>query len=73
MEFLGCGPISPFGVDCAVHQDNLHYGPETPIRLGFQQMEHIAYYELALHNVPRATYLQAGDDSHLPVVPAGNL
>ena len=26
--------------------------PETPIRLGFQQMEHIAYYELALHHVP---------------------
>ncbi|KIW99831.1 uncharacterized protein Z518_10759 [Rhinocladiella mackenziei CBS 650.93] len=28
--------------------------PETPIRLGFHQMKHIAYHELALHDVPRA-------------------
>lgn len=28
--------------------------PEVPIRLGFQDMKHIAYYELALHDVPRA-------------------
>jgi hypothetical protein len=28
--------------------------PETPIRLGFHEMKHIAYHELALHDVPRA-------------------
>lgn len=28
--------------------------PEIPIRLGFHNMKHIAYYELALHDVPRA-------------------
>ena len=28
--------------------------PETPIRLGFQNMEHIAYHELALHDISRA-------------------
>jgi Heterokaryon incompatibility protein (HET) len=28
--------------------------PEIPIRLGFHEMKHIAYHELALHNVPRA-------------------
>jgi Heterokaryon incompatibility protein (HET) len=28
--------------------------PEIPIRLGFHKMKHIAYYELALHDVPRA-------------------
>ena len=28
--------------------------PETPIRLGFHDMKHIAYHELALHDVPRA-------------------
>ena len=28
--------------------------PETPIRLGFHQMKHIAYHELALHDLPRA-------------------
>jgi len=28
--------------------------PEVPIRLGFQNMMHIAYHELALHDVPRA-------------------
>lgn len=27
--------------------------PEVPIRLGFQDMKHIAYHELALHDVPR--------------------
>jgi hypothetical protein len=28
--------------------------PEIPIRLGFRNMKHIAYRELALHDVPRA-------------------
>ena len=28
--------------------------PEIPIRLGFHKMKHIAYHELALHDVPRA-------------------
>lgn len=28
--------------------------PEIPIRLGFHNMKHIAYHELALHDVPRA-------------------
>ena len=28
--------------------------PETPIRLGFRDMKHITYHELALHDVPRA-------------------
>jgi hypothetical protein len=28
--------------------------PEVPIRLGFHSMKHIAYHELALHDVPRA-------------------
>jgi hypothetical protein len=28
--------------------------PEIPIRLGFQDMGHITYHELALHDVPRA-------------------
>ena len=28
--------------------------PEVPIRLGFSNMRHIAYQELALHDVPRA-------------------
>jgi hypothetical protein len=28
--------------------------PEIPIRLRFQKMKHIAYHELALHDVPRA-------------------
>ena len=28
--------------------------PDVPIRLGFQNMKHIAYHELALHDVPRA-------------------
>ncbi|KIX08794.1 uncharacterized protein Z518_03451 [Rhinocladiella mackenziei CBS 650.93] len=28
--------------------------PEAPIRLGFRDMKHIAYHELALHDVPRA-------------------
>ena len=28
--------------------------PEIPIRFGFRSMEHIAYHEIALHNVPRA-------------------
>ena len=28
--------------------------PEVPIRLGFQNLKHIAYHELALHDVPRA-------------------
>ena len=28
--------------------------PEIPIRLGFHNLKHIAYHELALHDVPRA-------------------
>jgi hypothetical protein len=28
--------------------------PEVPIRLGFQNMKHIAYHELALHDIPPA-------------------
>ena len=28
--------------------------PENPIRFGFRNMEHIAYHETALHDVPRA-------------------
>lgn len=27
--------------------------PESPVRLGFQDVNHVTYYELALHNLPR--------------------
>jgi hypothetical protein len=32
--------------------------PEIPIRLGFHQMKHIAYHELALRDIPRAVVYQ---------------